>query len=96
MSHYPCKVAVLERGRSTKKPTTYWPVTSNRSDNIIVGDGILGGEGSPDNKPIMEFTARCCNIVYEYALDDMSKELEEILNPELLEKIKDKLLKRKF
>ena len=79
MSSYPIKVGKMDK-------TTWWPITSNRSDSMIVGDGI------PGDKQTTEFAVRCCNIVYEQAVDETLAQLEKTLNPDLLSKVRRKLL----
>lgn len=67
MGHYPYKVEKLR----TKDDGTdvWWPVSSNAEDPMVIGDGI------PGDKKSAELMARCCNIAYKQALEDVKGRL---------------------
>ncbi len=44
---------------------TWWPESSFESDRMVIGSGI------PGDKQSAELCARCCNIGYTQALEDV-------------------------
>lgn len=60
--HYPYKAEIMDP--ESKNPI-WWPVSSHQEDDMVIGDGIPGDQKSA------ELCARCCNIAYGQALDDV-------------------------
>jgi hypothetical protein len=50
-----------------QKEKVWWPVSSDENDNMVIGDGI------PGDKKTAELCARCCNIAYGQALEDIEQ-----------------------
>jgi hypothetical protein len=64
----PYKVGILHRDVNK---TIYWPTNSREGNKMVIGDGIPGDEDTA------ALCARCCNIAYGQALDDVEELLRE-------------------
>jgi hypothetical protein len=62
MSSYPFKAEICDSRPDTE---FWWPVSSSPEDEMIVGDAV------PGDKVSAEFAARCCNIVYVTAVEEV-------------------------
>lgn len=60
--HYPYKAEI---GWQSSGKDIWWPVSSNPDDNMVIGDQI------PGDKQSAELCARCCNIAYRHAMEDV-------------------------
>ncbi len=67
--YYPYKASILSVNPSGE--ATWWPISSNSEDEMVIGDGI------PGDKQSAELCARCCRIAYEQALEDVNRLLKE-------------------
>lgn len=77
----PYKVGILHENNGR---VIYWPVNSRSDDEMVIGDQI------PGDKKTAEICARCCNIAYRQALEDVEELLKNchIDGKTLLESLK--------
>jgi len=61
-SHWPYRAAIMYPEAVTK---VWWPESSNEENSMVIGGYI------PGDKETAELCARCCNIAYEQALEDV-------------------------
>ncbi len=57
--HWPYRADIMDG-------EAWWPESSHPEDSMVIGDGI------PGDKKTAELCARCCNIAYEQALEDVT------------------------
>lgn len=63
--HWPYRAARMDKGRDV-----WWP-ESSAGDGMVIGDQIPGDEATA------ELCARCCNVAYKHALEDVLALLKE-------------------
>jgi len=60
--HWPYRAAIM---CPNDQRVVWWPESSYESDTMVIGDRI------PGDQKTAELCARCCNIAYRHALDDI-------------------------